>query len=150
MGCLFLSFLGRTLSPDSQGSSSKLFPTATATPDWIAPPFRELCKKDASLTDAQMEQHLKEFSGKKVVDWQGWVYDVYESGSNYTVLIGMDPPGGLLWSRDIEIVGVSKDQAFHLRKEQKVGFSGTIREVGTFLGTICNPLVIEDGTVIER
>jgi hypothetical protein len=121
----------------------------TATPDWIAPPFEQICKKDKSMTDVQLEEHLKQFVGKKAVDWRGWVYDVTESSSGYTVSIAMDPPGGLLWSRDIEIVGISKDQALRLKKEQKVTFSGTIRKIGVFLGSICNPLTIEDGTIVE-
>jgi hypothetical protein len=122
-------------------------PFPTATPDWVAPPFDELCERDTSLTDAQQEKALEEHVGKKVVQWQGWVSEVREGFSDYWVLVAMEPPGGLLWVRDIRIVGVPEDRALSLNKKQKVTFSGTIRGIGTFLGSICNPVVIGDATI---
>ena len=85
-------------------------PTPTATPTSWAPPFKQLCERDKTLTDAQFVEYLETFRGKKVIDWTGWVYDVHDRSRGYAVLIAMDPPG-FLWARDIELLGLPKDQA---------------------------------------
>ena len=111
-----------------------------------APPYQQLCRRDETLTDAQFVEYLESLRGKKVIDWSGWIYDVYDRSGGYDVLIAMDPPS-FLWSRDIELLGLPKDQALALQKEQQVVFSGTIRDVGAFLGKACNPIEIEKATL---
>jgi hypothetical protein len=122
---------------------------STPTPGDMAPPFDELCRKDPNLTDIQMEKHLEGFIGKRIVNWQGWVYEVHDQSGGYVVLVALNPPGGLLWTRDIEIADIPEDLAFRLSKRQKITFSGTIRKVGIFLGSICNPISIESATITE-
>lgn len=122
-------------------------PSLTPTPHSWAPPFKQLCERHKTLTDVQFVEYLESFRDKKIIDWTGWVYDVYDYSDGYTVLIAMKPPGGLLWARDIELLGLPKDQALDLQKEQKVVFSGTIRDVGAFLGQPCNPIKIEKATL---
>jgi hypothetical protein len=160
IGCLILALVVPSLSgviTATQANSSAqdlstsiLKITPSPSPEWMAPPYKSICKKDDSMTSVQLEAYLDSFIGKKIENWHGWVYEVRESGTSYTVLIGMDPPGGLLWSRNVEIVGVEQEQALRLRKEQKVTFSGTIREVGNFFGSICNPITIENATIVEE
>jgi hypothetical protein len=122
-------------------------PTVTATPDSVAPPFKQICNKDETMTGVQVEEELKRTVGKKVVDWQGWVYDVSQTGSNYKVQIAMESPSALFWSRDIEIIGVSRDTALRLSKKQMVTFSGTIQGFENAFGVYCNPLIIEKATI---
>ena len=121
-------------------------PTPTVTPTAWAPPFKQLCERDKTLTDAQFVEYLESLRGKEVIDWTGWVYDVFDRSGGYTVLIAMRPPGAF-WSRNIELLGLPKDQALELQKEQKVVFSGTIRDAGAFLGQACNPIEIEKATL---
>lgn len=125
-------------------------PTATATPQWMAPSFEEICHRDPSLTDVQFEEYIKTFAGKKFSDWDGWVYDVYRYGEEYQLLIAMNEPGGLFWSRQIQIDDIGPELGVSLNKEQPIRFSGTIQEVGTFWGDSCNPLKVKDVGIVLR
>lgn len=122
---------------------------ATATPTdgernvSSGPAFEDVCPEIFSLGGTELENHVNKLQGQRVEDWRGWVHSVQEFGATHKLLIAIEPPGGMFWSRDIEIV-VPEDVALRLTKEEEIVFSGTIREIGTFLGSICNPLELED------
>lgn len=144
-GCFVLACLGLALiSPSpSRIPATPVVISGTPTPTSWAPGYDALCKRDPSLTDVQYVQHLKTFEGKKIVDWTGWVYDVLDGP---VVLVAVRPPGGFLWARDIEMVGLGREVE-KFNKEDRVVFSGTIRSMGSFLGRPCNPIVLENGEV---
>jgi hypothetical protein len=54
---------------------------------------------------------------------------------------------GFLWTRNIVSYGVPRSVAETLRVNQPILFSGRIRHVGLFLGTICNALEIDQATL---
>lgn len=143
-GCLVIVCIGGALFTPSVSQTT---PTpnkyATATPVNWAPPYNQLCKRDRSLTDVQYVEWMKSFEGKKIVNWTGWVYDVRDGP---VLLIAVRAPGGILWARDIEMVGLNT-RVYEFNKEDKVRFSGTIRSMGSFLGRPCNPIVLENGKV---
>ena len=122
-------------------------PAAVVSAD-EAPSFEQMCKRNKSLTDVQFTESLKAVVGKKLTDRKVWVYDVYGDSGGYKVLLASEPPGGLFWSRDIEAYGIPDEIATKLSKEQPVRLSGTIREVGLFLGTACNPIDVENATIV--
>lgn len=157
-----LSSLGRrSESADIQNRSAKVAApavqqgTAAVTRVDVGPTptpsltFDAICEPPDTMTDVQIEQYLKSFEGKQIADWQGWVYDVhanYGGNEGYTLLIAMDPPG-FLWTRNIEIADIPADLAVRLQKKQKLVFSGTISAIGRFLGSNCNPMVIENAEI---
>lgn len=118
----------------------------TTSQDSTKSQFDAICKTDPSWTEAQTEQHLAGFAGQPISDWGGWVYEVRGSDGQYTVLVAMSPPGGLLWTRNIEISGVPTEIALVLQKEQPIRFSGTIARIDRFFGANCNPLIVRDAT----
>lgn len=139
---------GSRATPTRLAAASPVPPTPTLTRDpSIAPPYEELCKRPPDMTDVQFERHFQQFAGKRITDWPGWVYDVTQFGGIYQVSIAMRPPGGLLWSRQVEINNIPADLALSLNKQQPIVFSGTIREVGLFLGQPCNPIHVENADI---
>ena len=117
----------------------------TATPEWMAPPFAEICGSNSELTAIQQEEKVKKMTGKKVVDWTGAIYDVQHDGDKYKVSINMDP-GGIMRARQIEIMGLPADVAA-LKVDQKVVFSGKIDKIDIMFGTVCNPMTLTEATL---
>lgn len=137
----------------SSGGQVVVLPTATpepATPipEWMALSFLELCDNNDRLTDIQQEDLAASQAGKKVVGWTGWVYDVERRDDAYMVQIDMTR--GIFKSRQIEIMGVSRDVAAALNVDQQVIFDGTIQSVEMFASDICNPIIIVDATITPQ
>jgi len=117
-------------------------PTNTRDPNVIAS-YEELCKVPLrDMTELEIENYIKSAIGKRVIDWPGYVYDA--SATRVEVAI---EPRGPLWARDIVLYGVPRSVAETLRVNQPILFSGRIRHIGLFLGTICNPLEIDQATL---
>lgn len=114
----------------------------------LAPAFDVMCKRDPALTDVQFVESLKPYVGLRVDSWDVWVYDVYQHTEGYQVLLSIREPGGFSWARQIEAYGVDAETAVSLSKQQRVRLYGSIREVGTFLGDACNPLVVENALIV--
>ena len=154
--CVCFALLARTPSNAGNTSNNPLAPRpvvvsdATVTPEWMAPSYKDMCDESKSLTSVQFEELQKNFIAKKVVDWQGWVYNVRESGATYTVEIGLkNPTGAFLWARDIEINGLAKAMAGNLSLRQKVTFSGTISKISNTISN-CNPIYLDHATVTPQ
>ncbi len=99
------------------------------------------------MTDVQWNEHLRQFSGQKVTGWEGWVKDVYKYSGGYTLYITFDPPSHFLRSSAVHFV-IPEDIALMLEKDDIVTFSGTIKDVGTFLGA-CSGIELKDA-VLEK
>jgi hypothetical protein len=127
------------------GSSST---PATATPDWMAPSFEEMCNNNDTMTDIQQEEYAKSMAGKKIVGWAGKVYDVERDGDTFKVQV--DVSDGLFKARQVEILGVSAELAPTLNVDQEISFDGTIQSVEMFADNICNPINIVDATITPR
>ena len=107
----------------------------TATPAPLAPPFADIEATVAAGTEAQWKSYLPTLAGQRVQNWQGWVVDVDQAGSKYTLWVDLDPPGSVLSTQDVYIP-VDQALAVSLAKGQPVAFSGTIADVTELLGTI--------------
>lgn len=118
----------------------------TATPEWMAPPFKDFCEGSTNRTEVQNEALAESMTGKKVVGWTGAVYDVQRSGDTFRVEVNMR--GGFIRSRDINILDVGQDIAAGLNVDQEITFDGTIQSVDMAFGVLCNPLVLVDTTII--
>lgn len=118
---------------------------ATATPEWMAPSFSEICDNNATLTDIQQEDLAAKMASKKIVGWTGKVYDVERDGDLYKVQV--DIRQGFMKSRQLEILGVSRDIAGKLNVDQVITFDGTIKSVDMFAGDICNPINVVEATL---
>ena len=135
-------------SASSSGSSATSVPD-TPTPEWMAPSFEEMCGNDANMTDVQQEDYAAAMAGKKIVGWVGAVYDVERAGDTYTVQVNMNP-GGLFKSRQIEILGLSREVAGGLNVDQMIAFDGTIQAVEMFAGGLCNPIKVVEATITPQ
>ena len=152
-GIFVLLVIAAVVSPSKSTSSSATQPVVSAkpsgapapTPEWMAPPFAELCGPNSELTVIQQEDKVKKMTGKKVVDWTGAIYDVQHDGDKYKVSINMDP-GGLMRARQIEITGLPADVAA-LKVDQKVVFSGKIEKIDIMFGVVCNPMTLTEATL---
>ena len=137
-----------SISPASaSGTGEKAEPTIapTATPEWMAPGYTEMCDNNSTMTDVQQERYAATMAGKKIVEWTGAVFDVENRGGSYQLQIDVD--GGIFSTRDVVIHDIDEDLAIELSPEQIVQFSGTIRSVDMAFETICNPINIISATV---
>jgi hypothetical protein len=121
-------------------------PTATPTPEWMAPSYDEICDNNDTMTDLQQEDYAASMAGKKVVGWVGKVYDV-ESGNGGLYTVQVEMVDSIISARDLEILGVPRDIAVALNVEQQITFSGTIKSVDMFMGNICNPINVIEATI---
>jgi hypothetical protein len=117
----------------------------TPTPEWMAPPFKDICDGSTNRTEIQNETLAEAMVGKKVIGWTGAVYDVQRSGDTFRVEVDMR--GGFIRSRQIDILGVGQDIAAILNVDQEITFDGTIQSVDMAFGVLCNPLVLVDATI---
>lgn len=122
-------------------------PTPTATPDYKAPPFEEVCGSNSKLTEIQQEERVNAIEGKRIINWTGKVYDVSKDGQLYKVEI--DAQGGIFSARQLVLEGLSKDAA-GLNVGQAVVYSGTIEEISIMFGVICNPMTVVSATIRPR
>src|SRR5690606_21354337 len=100
-------------------------PTITPTPapnDDVVTDFESICGLKSDMTDVQIDAYYESLRGKRVIDWYGYVYDVYERNGTYIVLISLEPKRFFMWSREIELRGVSREVAVQLNLEQRVKF----------------------------
>ncbi len=151
-GIFVLLVIAAIVSPKKPSSAaqpvaadSKPTVAPTATPEWMAPPYSEICGSNSELTAIQQEDKVKKMTGKKVVDWTGAIYDVQHDGDKYKVSINMDP-GGIMRARQIEITGLPADVAA-LKVDQKVIFGGKIEKIDIMFGTVCNPMMLSEATL---
>ena len=139
------TFAGREATGGAGNTASALVDPAT-----VEATYETICKTDPSWTEIQTGQYLAGFAGRQISGWNGWVYEVRESFGQYELLIAMEPPGGMFWSRDVQITGIPADMAIAMQKEQPIQFSGTIERVDRLVGTNCNPIVVKDATFAGR
>lgn len=156
---IVLAVIGAILNPSSQrrttttsnqvavveNSSAATTVPPTATPEWMAPSFEEICGNNATMTDIQQEDLAAKMAGKKIVGWTGKVYDVERDGDSYKVQV--DIAQGFIKSRQVEILGVTRDVAEKLNVDQVITFDGTIKSVDMFAGDLCNPINVVEATI---
>lgn len=119
-------------------------PAPTATPDWMAPPFDEVCGSNSKLTEIQQEARVQAIEGKRIINWTGKVYDVSKDGVLYKVEI--DAKDGVFNARQLVLEGLSKN-AEGLNVGQPVVYSGTIESIDIMFGVICNPMTVVSATI---
>jgi hypothetical protein len=113
------------------------------SPATVGLQYADVCGIDErNVTEVQLTQIAQQFAGREFTNWQGYVYDVQEREGRYVVQLA-DEPRGLFWSGNMVLHGVPSEVAIPLNVEQRVVFSGRIREVETSLGVICNPITID-------
>jgi hypothetical protein len=150
-GIIALLVVAAIVSPKSSSTrqATEAAPTAeampTEIPEWMAPAFKEICGSNSELTEIQQEKKVKRMTGKKVVGWEGAIYDVRHDGDKYMVSVNMDP-GGIIRARQVEIPGLGADVAA-LKVDQRIVFSGTIQKIDVTFGVVCNPMVLTEATV---
>ncbi|HXH29878.1 MAG TPA: hypothetical protein VNJ01_03630 [Bacteriovoracaceae bacterium] len=120
----------------------------TATPEWMAPPYDEVCGSNSELTEVQQEAKVKKMIKKKVVGWTGIVYDVARNGDKYKVSVNMQQ--GFIRTKDVVISGMSEDDAVALNVDQEISYDGTIDDISISFGVICNPLTITDAVITAK
>ncbi len=133
------TFAGMDMASGAENTASTVTDPAT-----VEATFTNICKTDPDWTEIQTGQYLAGFAGREITDWDGWVYEVTEFNGQYKLLVAMEPPGGMFWTRDVEISGIPADMAIALQKEQPIRFSGSISRVERMLGTNCNPIMVKD------
>lgn len=105
--------------------------------------YADVCGIDESkMTEVQLTQAAQSFTGREFANWQGFVYDVQPQDGAHIVQLA-EGPRGLLWGRDMVLYGVPSEVAIPLNVEQRVIFSGKIREAEVGFGVICNPITID-------
>ena len=87
--------------------------------------------KDNELTEIQRNKIIKSYIGQKVI-WQGWIYDVKQSGNKYSCTVSMDKPDAFAYYPDYTFP-VNEELAFNLKKGQVVWVTGTINKVSVGL-----------------
>lgn len=137
-----------TFTPTPESTATPVPDPPTATPEWMAPGYQEMCRDNGATTDVQQEVYAESMAGKKIVAWPGEVYDVERDGNSYRVQV--DVADGIFFARQVEIEGVDKELAANLNVEQRIIFSGTIKSVDMFAGGICNPIRIIDAKIIPQ
>jgi hypothetical protein len=135
-----------TATPVSQSAGEQPTAPATDTPDPnVVASYDDLCRSSSNMTELQVQQYVQGFVGKRVVNWVGYVFDASE-----TSIWIANEPRGFLWSPQMQLYGVPTEVAASLNVNQRVIFTGKIREVGTFLGQICAGLAIDVTTFIPQ
>jgi hypothetical protein len=136
-------------SDETQDAEPTTVPSPTATPppeqETVAD-FDSICGSKSGMTDVQVEAYYESLSGKHVIDWDGYVYDVHSMGGTYAILIANEPKG-FWWSRQIELRGIPRNIAVQMDVEEHVRYSGTIQGAETFITSNCNPLIIGNVTI---
>lgn len=116
----------------------------TVTPEWMAPPFAEICGSNNKLTEIQQTARVKAMEGKKIAGWDGKVYDVAKDGEKYKVEI--DAEGGIFSARQLVLEDLPESVA-NLNVGQTVFYSGTIQTIDVAFGVICNPMTVVSATL---
>ncbi len=109
--------------------------------------YRDICTRPGTMTDIQWNEHLKQFAGRHVAGWAGWVHDVVKSGDRYYLYVTFDAPKSFLPAADVRLE-IPSEGAMQYEKEKPVTVSGTIKEAPTFLGS-CSIIELSDATVDE-
>jgi hypothetical protein len=127
-----------------------IMPTPAPSPVPTQPPpdsldYKTICTRDKAMTDAQWNEYIKQFGGRKVT-WTGWVNDVYKSSEGYTLYVTFDPPSELFRSADVKFP-ITNELGLKLNKDQRVTFSGTLGNVTSFLGS-CSTIEIKNAVVV--
>jgi hypothetical protein len=139
-----------------QADSTRVhLPTPTPEPplptsDWIAPSFAELCDKNDMMTPRQRMAYAQAMTGKHIVGWVGRVYAVERWDVQHYV-IKVDMRGDYIFrTRQVEIVGVSRELAARLKVDQQLFFDGTIRSIQVSGEQRCNPIYLVEARVIPQ
>lgn len=137
---------GGVLTQSTATPTPKPGPTPTPTPTLmtpLAPPFGTFQDNYDSMTDAQWESFASSIEGTYVNNWEG-IDDDVEKGEildGYTVEVRMDEDS----SRSPVYIDVPDDLALSFNREQRVRFSGRIRNASN---TFSLSIPIEDTHVI--
>jgi len=119
-------------------------PLPTSTPPLPAPPFAEIRSNVEGMTEAQWKAYLPTLEGMLVENWTGWVENVNVVGDKYELWVDMDSPDTLLSAQDVYFL-IPNDIALELQKDERITFSGRIKSVTEFLGSVS--LRLEDATL---
>ena len=92
--------------------------------------FFEVRKNLESMTEAQWKNYIMDVEGKRI-HWTGYVDEVEDNGE---IWIDMDAPDEL--SVQDMYISVPKEDALKYNKDAKIEFEGTIRDVGSILGSM--------------
>jgi len=120
----------------------------TVTPEWMAPPFDEICGLNSNLTEIQQNAKVKAMLGKKLVGWIGKVYDVKRDGDKYT--ISVDMTSGLFRTRNLVITGITDASVAGLNVDQQISFDATIQDIDIVFGVVCNPMTVTDAKITPQ
>ena len=96
------------------------------------------------MTEAQWKAYLPTLEGMLVENWTGWVENVNVVGDKYELWVDMDSPDTLLSAQDVYFL-IPNDIALELQKDERITFSGRIKSVTEFLGSVS--LRLEDATL---
>ena len=126
-------------------------PTATATSEPAGLSLGDICDVSRrNLTQPQMQAHARSFEGQSFTGWHLYVYDVQIRRDGYRLLLSsQNQEPAIVWTRDVEIDDIPEDLAARLNVNQPVVLSGTIAEVETGFGVMCNPLRVADWSLAE-
>jgi len=134
--------IAATLPPAPTPAPSPV-PTQTP-PDSLD--YKTICTRDQAMTDAQWNEYLKRYDGRKVT-WTGWVNDVYKSSEGYTLYVTFDPPGELFRAPDVQFP-ITNELGLKLNKDQRITFSGTLGSIKSFLGS-CSIIDRKNAVVVK-
>jgi hypothetical protein len=107
--------------------------------------YQDICTRPSTMTDIQWNEHLKQFAGRQVIGWTGWVHDVFESGGKYYLYVTFDAPKSFLPTADVRLE-IPAAGAMQYEKEKPITVSGIIKEAPTFLGS-CSTIELSNATV---
>jgi hypothetical protein len=122
---------------------SLLYPVFAAGSDKTGLSYEAICTYPRGMDDEQFQTYVRQFEGKQIVNWKGWVrWGPPQQGNLYQLGIALEMPGDLTWGQDIELLAVPASVSNQFRWGQQVVFSGTIRQVSIWDG-LCQ-ISIED------
>lgn len=136
-----------TSAPDAPAATDKpVEPTAVPTDAPAAPPFGDIEAKRVDATDIQWDAYVKTLAGTRAVDWPGMVREVKDAGGGAVkVSVDLTPGGGVFGATDTFIETTNAD-AVNWSKDTAVVVNGTIKRVGSVLGSIV--VTFDDGATV--
>jgi hypothetical protein len=132
-----------------------LLPTPTPepplpTPDWLAPSFAALCDQYEVMTISQRQAFAEAMVGKRIIGWTGQVYRV-ERWDLQRYVIKIDMRGDRFFrTRQVELLGVSRELVAQLEVGQQLRFDGAIRSIPMYAEGGCNPIYIVEASIIPQ
>lgn len=136
------SSTARAIERATEAAIPTAIPWPTNTPE-PAPPFEEIRSNVESMTEAQWKAYLPTLKGLAVENWTGWVSEVNVDGKKYELWVDMDPPDSLFSTQDVYFY-IPNEIALELQKNERITFSGRIKNVSEFLGSVS--VRLEDAT----